>query len=153
MPGICCMCIQRPNLRKTVNPCKLRCHSFCVAAYVSTLCCCPQHLPVCITVLFWKALHLGEICIVQPMASEVSATTLSTYLFLSDLFVCGVLQEACTVAHLRVQDTTFANIALHIFQGLSAVFCCLESLHSKSCMITHQCLGANASLPPGLCLY
>ena len=97
MPGICCMCTQRPNLQKTANPCKLRCHSFCAAAYVPTLSCCSESLPVYISVLFLTALHLSELCIVQPMVSEVSATTLSTYLF---CLICScVLQEVCTVAH------------------------------------------------------
>jgi len=144
MPGICCMCTQRPNLQKTANPCKLRCHSFCAAAYVPTLSCCSESLPVYISVLFLTALHLSELCIVQPMVSEVSATTLSTYLF---CLICScVLQEVCTVAHLRLQNTTFAIIALHLFQRWHPAVCCCSSkpahpiLHTQPPMRWGKCL-------------
>ncbi len=79
--------------------------------------------------------------------------------FLSDLLKSGVLpasQEAFTVAQLPVHYTLFAIIALHIVQGLGGILpfsIVLQSLHSQSCMTSHQCEGANAFLPPGICLY
>ena len=73
--------------------------------------------------------------------------------FLSDLFMFRVLpasHEACTVAHLRVQYTLSAIIALHIFQGPHGI---LQSLHRQSCTTRHERSEPNASHLLDTCLY
>ncbi len=130
------------------------------AVYVSILSCHTKSLSVYIGVNLSRALGLGEIFIVQPMASEVSAPTLPTCLFclasVSCLELCQLVRRLVLLAQLHVQDTPFAIIALHTFpdpDGILPFSIVVQSLHSQSCMTSHQCLEANASLPPGIWLY